>query len=240
MYRLLFVPLVLLLCQTSVLAESLTLAAGAGYKRPLTEIIQAYEASGGGKIDQIYGNMGQVMMQTKGSGAVALIVGEAGFLKSSGLKFDSFHDLGAGILVIAYDKKTKLQDADDLLKPNVTRVALPDEKRAIYGKAAKELLRRTGLLKKIEKKLLVVATVPQVSAYLIGGEVEAGFINLTDAVYIKQKIGGYLTPDRTLYEPIKIVVGVLKGYEGKAGTKKFLNFLKTEPKVKEILKKSGL
>lgn len=236
----LLVPIVLLLCQTSVLAESLTLAAGAGYKRPLTEIIQAYEASGGSKIDQIYGNMGQVMMQTKGSGTVALIVGEAGFLKSSGLKFDSFHDLGAGVLVIAFDKKTKLQTADDLLKPNITRVALPDEKRAIYGKAAKEFLRRTGLLNKIENKLLVVATVPQVSAYLIGGEVEAGFINLTDAVYVKQKIGGYLIPDRALYEPIKIVVGVLKGYEGKTETKKFLNFLKTEPKVKEILKKSGL
>jgi len=241
MIRFFLIAIAIFLCQSTALAETLTLAAGAGYKRPLSEIIQAYETSGGGKIDQIYGNMGQIMMQAEASGNIAFIVGEEAFLKtSSGLKFSSFQPIGEGVLVIAYGKKSNLQRPEDLLKPEIEKVAIPDEKHAIYGKAGKEFLRNTKLLDKIQNKLLVVSTVPQVSAYLISGDVEAGFINVTDALYIKDKIGGYLIPDRTTYTPIKLVLGVIKGYEENTEVKKFQGFLKGDPKVKEILKKAGL
>jgi molybdate transport system substrate-binding protein len=241
MIRLLSILMIVFLSHSIAFAETLTLAAGAGYKRPLAEMIQAYEASGGGKIDQIYGNMGQIMMQAKASGNIAFIVGEEAFLKtSSGLEFSSFHPIGEGVLVIAYGKKVVLQQPEDLLKPEIGKIAIPDEKHAIYGKAGKEFLQNTKLMEKVEKKLLVVATVPQVSAYLISGEVEAGFINLTDALYIKDRIGGYFTPDRTTYGPIKLTLGVSKGFEANTGAKNFLNFLAVDPKVKEILKKSGL
>jgi molybdate transport system substrate-binding protein len=241
MIRFLMMSFVLVLCQSLAWAETLTLAAGAGYKRPLTEIIQAYESAGGSKIDQIYGNMGQVMMQAKGSGSVAYIVGEEAFLKSgSGLTFSSFYPLGQGTLVIAFGKKFPLKKPEDLCAPEVTKVALPDEKLAIYGKAAREFLRSTNLQEKLDKKLLVVSTVPQVSSYLISGDVEAGFINLTDALYTKDRIGGYLTPDRGLYTPIKLVLGVIKGYEEKDDTKRFIDFLTTNPAVKQIIEKAGM
>lgn len=240
MIRLFVLSFVILVSQSLAFAETLTLAAGAGYKRPVAEIVQAYEASGGSKIDQIYGNMGQVTMQAKGSGSVAFVVGEQDFLKSSGIPFASFHQLGQGVLVIAYGKKVALKQQDDLLSPQVTKIALPDEKRAIYGRAAREYLRKADLMDKLDKKLLVVSTVPQVSAYVISGEVEAGFINLTDALYIKDRIGGYLTPDKSMYTPINIVLGVLKGYEDKPDAKKFVDFVQTDPQVKAIIKKAGL
>jgi len=241
MIRFFLIPILLCLCQSLAFAETLTLAAGAGYKRPLSEVIQAYETSGGSKIDQIYGNMSQVMMQAEASGNMAFIVGEEAFLKgTSNLKFSSFHPIGEGALVIAYGKKFSLQQPEDLLKPEIEKIAIPDEKHAVYGKAGNEFLRNTKLLDKIGNKLLVVSTVPQVSAYLISGEVEAGFINVTDALYIKDKIGGYLTPDPTTYSPIKLVIGVVKGYEENTEVKKFLSFLKENPKAKEILKKAGL
>lgn len=241
MIRYLLIVVVFFLCQAQAFAQSFILGAGAGYKRPLSEICEAYEQSGAAKIDQIYGNMGQIIMQAKGSGNVAIIVGEEAFLKnSSGLEFSLFHPVGEGVLVIAYGKKVGLQRPEDLLKPEVAKVAIPDEKHAIYGKAGKQFLENTKLLDKIEKKLLVVPTVPQVSAYLISGEVEAGFINITDALYIRDRIGGYLTPDKSTYSPIQLVIGVIKGYEENGEVKKFLNFLQTNPKVKEILKKAGL
>lgn len=221
MTRFFIIPVVLFLCQPLAFAETLTLA-------------------GGGKIDQIYGNMDQITMQAKASGNIAFIVGEEAFLKSWGLEFSSFHDIGAGVLVIAYGKKLKLQQPDDLLSPEVARVAMPDEKHAIYGKAAKDLLHKTGLQDKLEKKLLVVSTVPQVSTYLTSGEVEAGFINLTDALYIKDKIGGYLTPDRSTYNPIKLVLGVTRDYEDKTDSRRFVQFLQTDPQAKQILQKAGL
>jgi molybdate transport system substrate-binding protein len=241
MFRFLIVVLTIVLSQLSAFAETLTLAAGAGYKRPLTEIVEAYKASGGAKIDEIYGNMGQIMTQAKAGASIALIVGEEAFLKtSSGLEFSAFLPIGQGVLVIAYGKSVTLNQPEDLLKPEVAKVAIPDEKHAIYGKAGKEFLRNTNLLDRIENKLLVVSTVPQVSAYLISGEVEAGFINVTDALYIKDKIGGCLTPDPTTYSPIKLAVGVLKEYADNAEVKKFLTFLETDVKAKQVLKKAGL
>lgn len=240
MFRFGLILVAMLLSQSSAFADALTLAAGAGYKRPLTQIIRAYESSGGGKIDQIYGNMGQVVMQAKARGNVAFVVGEESFLKSSGLDFAAFHNLGEGILVIAFGSKVKLERPEDLLTPRVSKVAIPNEKRAIYGKAAREFLRNAGLLDKLKDKLLEVSTVPQVSAYLISGEVEAGFINLTDALYIKDKIGGYVTPDKSLYSPIRLVLGVIRGYEEKPDAKSFVSFVRTSPKVKEIIEKAGM
>jgi molybdate transport system substrate-binding protein len=240
MIRFLTIAVVLFLCQSLALAESLILAGGAGYKRPLNEIIQAYETSGGSKIDQIYGNMAQIMIQAKGAGKVAFIVADQSCLSSSGLEFTSIHDLGKGVMVIAFGKKVKIQQPEDLLKPEITKIAIPDERYAIYGRAGREFLQNAGFLDRMEKKLLVVSTVPQVSSYLMSGDVDAGFINLTDALYVRDKIGGYITPDRASYKPIRIVIGVIKGYEDDAEAKKFLHFLKSAPEVKEILKKAGL
>jgi molybdate transport system substrate-binding protein len=240
MIRLLIIPVVLFFCQSAALGESLILAAGAGYKRPVSQIIQAFEKSGGGQIDQIYGNVAQITMQARGEEKVGILVADRSCFKSSGLEFASFHDLGEGVLVIAYRKKIKLRKPSDLLKPEIGRIAIPDERFAIYGRAGKEFLQNTGILDRVKKKLLVVATVPQVSSYLISGDVDAGFINLTDAVYIRDKIGGYITPDKAGYGPIKIILGVIKGHENSAKVIKFLSFVDTSPVVKQMLKKAGL
>ncbi len=234
------VVIILNLFVSSALADTLVIAAGAGYKRMMEEVIRVYENKTGAKVDQIFGHMGQVIMQAKASGVVSLIFGEHDFLKDSDIQFDSFHKVGNGILVIAYGKNVKLDKPEDLTKGYISKIAIPDPKQAIYGKAAKDFLQNTGLNGNVEKKLLVVATVPQVSAYLISKDVEAGFINLTDAIYVKDKIGGYLVLDKDKYEPINLVIGVIKGFENRPETSQFLNFLLKDPDAKTIITKSGL
>lgn len=70
-----------------------------------------------------------------------------------------------------------------------------------------------------------VFTVPQVSAYLVSGDVDAGFIDITDAIGIRDQIGGYLEIDPQLYSPIQIVAGVLAGHEHEAAVKAWAEFL---------------
>lgn len=241
MYRLLIVSLFILLTSSAAIADSLLLASGAGYKRPMTEIVKLYEQQKGTKIDQIYGNMGQIIMQAQSVPGIALIAGDEDFLKkASGIEFSHFQPLGEGILAIAYTKKVSLSRPEDLAKSEVLKIALPDEKNAIYGKAGKEFLVNSKLLDKVESRLITVSTVPQVSAYLVAGEVDAGLINLTDALFMKDKLGGYLIPDKSLYSPISIVLGIVKGYSQNKQVVEFLDFLKTTPEVGEILKKYGL
>lgn len=220
-------------------AESVIVASGAGYKKLVTELAGVYEKQSGRKLELVFGNMGQVVAQAKGSGKVQIIVGEKGFLDRSGIGFASFHELGRGSLVLAWPKGRAMTGLADLARADVKRVAMPDAQKAIYGKAGSEALAKAGLADKVRGKLLVVATVPQVTTYLVLGEVDAGLTNLTDVMDLRGKIGGYSQVDPRLYSPIVIGAGVLKPAAGDAGVAAFAKFL-ASPQAREIARKHGL
>ena len=127
---------------------------------------------------------------------------------------------------------------EDLIRPKVARIAYPDKEKAIFGRAATEWLHSQQLDQKLQAKLIQTATVLQVSSYLVAKEVDAGFINLTNAIDLSGKIGGYL-PLPSGYEKIVIVAGIVKGHENEAATKDFLAFL-TGPQGRRIFKEHGM
>ncbi|WJV53245.1 molybdate ABC transporter substrate-binding protein [Pectobacteriaceae bacterium CE90] len=232
---------VFLLCWMSTLhAEPFLLAAGAGYKRPVTDLTRAYEASTGNRIDVFFGNMAQVSAQIKQSGKVAMILADQDFLqKFRGIDIAKTIVLGDGKLVLAYAKGKTLKQAQELSDPAWRRVAMPEPANATYGKAAQEFLVKSGLERQIRDKLMKVSTVPQVSAYLISGDVDAGFINLTDALGIRKQIGGYIEIDPASYSRIHITAAILKGWEGNAGVHAFATYLQS-PSAHAILAMHGL
>lgn len=239
--RSLLVSLLTVLWLQPVWAETLLIAGGAGYKRPLAEISAAFENYSGIKVEQIYGHMGHVLAQAKQTGQVAVVFGDLSYLeKSSEVAYAGFVPVGEGRLVVAWPRGGQLGKAADIVAPQFARIAVADTKAAIYGNAAMEFFQRSGLESQIKDRLRVVPTVPQVSAYLVSGEVDAGFINLTEALALKDKIGGYLEIDRTLYSPIRIVGAIVKGFEGQASVKRFHEFLTESPQVKAILVRYGI
>ena len=236
----LIVLLLSLLLLPPAFADSLLIAAAAGYKRPVSELSGAFEKKSGVRVEQIYGHMGAIVSQAKQSGQVALIFGDLAYLsKVDGLRFSTFLPTGAGRMVIAWPTGQSLKNPAELADSRFARIALPDTKVAIYGIAATEFIQHSKLTAQLKDKLQVASTVPQVSAYLISGEVDAGFINLTEALAIKDKIGGYLELDQDGYTPIKIVAGVVDGYGDKAPVKALAQFLET-PEARAILAKYGL
>ena len=221
-------------------SDTLLIAAGAGYKRPLTEIATAFEGKTGVHVEQMYGHMAGVVEQARQSGQVSIVFGDLYFLeKVQTLSFADYVPLGDGRLVVAWPKGTELKAAADLVQPRFTRIALADSKAAIFGIAANDYLVRSGLEPQLHNRLQVVATVPQVSAYLVSGDVDAGFLNLTEALAIKERIGGYLEIDRKLYAPIRIVGGVVKGFEQQPAVQSLRLFLQSA-EVRGILDRYGL
>jgi molybdate transport system substrate-binding protein len=220
-------------------AETLTVASAKGYKKPMVKLFERFKAQNGIAVTPIFGNMRQVISQTQLSGKVSVIVGDRAFLERSSLDIASYIPLGNGKLVLAYPKGGSLESIEQITGEKVRKIAMPDPKKAIYGKAAAQFLRDSGLQEKVGGKLLTVGTVPQVSAYLIAGEIDAGFINLTDALGIKERIGGYIEADRKLYTPIEIVCGIVAGHEGDRDVLAFAEFLKTA-QARAIIEKFGL
>ena len=122
--------------------------------------------------------------------------------------------------------------------PQIKKIGLPDTTKAIYGVAAKEFLDNTHLTEELQDKLNVFQTVPQVSSYLVSGDIDAGFINKTDYWSISQKVANVIEIDESLYSPIKIIGVVLSGKENQ-NIDKLFDFLKS-PLAQEILRKHGL
>jgi molybdate transport system substrate-binding protein len=218
-------------------ADSLKVASVAGYKKPMMKIANGYEKSGK-SVDMMFGNMRKTISQAKYSD-ICLVVGDKEYLTTkSDLDINKMHKLGNGKLVLAFRKGLSLKNIDDLKDKIIKRVAMPHSKKAIYGKATKEFLEHFKHKDALKKKLLEVATVPQVATYIISKEVDAGFMNITAAINHKNKIGGYILIDKELYSPIGIVAATLNR-ENCEDVNSFVEFLNTDFS-KNILKQSGL
>lgn len=221
-------------------AEEFTLAAGAGFRRPIADVASAYEKTGGDKVLQIYGHMGQAIAQARESGQVSLVCGDRAVLEhAQGVSFDRFVRLGLGKLVVAYRKGMTLAKAEDLTRAEFKRIGIPDQKNAIYGKAGRQFLERARLAAAIDPKLIPVATVPQVTSYVASGEVDAGFVNATDAIGAGANIGGFVEVDAKLYDPVEVACGVLAAAKDSKAVDRFARFLATD-QARGILHRYGL
>lgn len=220
-------------------ADDLKIAVGAGYKKPVAEVLKAYEESGYGKIDAMYGNMAQIFAHAKQMEIVMVIADKKFLEKQNELSFVRYLNIGIGRAVIAYAKGLSVSSIEDLKQESIKTIAMPEVKKAIYGDAGIEFLHNAKLYESVKEKLMVVATVPQVSSYVVTHEVDVGIINVTAALDNGDKIGGYLEIPQSYYTKIEIVAGSLKACNENQACQNFLAFLNT-PKAKEIFTKYGL
>ncbi|MDD2465878.1 MAG: molybdate ABC transporter substrate-binding protein [Desulfobulbus sp.] len=231
--------LCLALASASWAGDELIIASGAGYKRLVNEACAAYTAKTGLQVQQVFGNMGQIVPQAKESGNFDFVLGDKTHLDRTDLAFSGEYVIGKGKLVVAVAKESKVRSLTEITGPEVTRVAMPDSKKAIYGHAATEYLQNKGLWDKLQPKLLIVGTVPQVSAYVVSGEVDMGFINLTEAMAIEPKVARLIPVDEQLYSPILIVAKRLQQSPHTKASEAFIAFLQSDA-AKAIAKKHGL
>ena len=228
MKKILTLILLAMLCIPVAAEAKIVIASGAGYRSLVDKMTAAYKAQTGNEVELVYGNMARVTAQAKNSGSVDLVLGDKSFLDKAGLDSCATQKVGRGRLVIAYPKGKSFTGIKDLLSADVSRIALPDTKRAIYGKAAMQFLHNKKIFDKVESKLLMVATVPQSASYVVAGEVDYAFINLTHARKIKNSIGGFEIVDESAYSPITIVVEQMNSSSHADECKQFMEFIKSD------------
>ena len=215
--------------------ENLLVGAGGGYKKPVAKVIENLKKDGV-QIESAFANLGQITIQAK-EGKMAAIVGDEAFLKKTDLDIKAYERIGKGALVLVTPKGKQIKDVSEL--KNLAKIAMPDAKKAIYGVRTTEFLKNSGLEADLAPKMLPVAGVPQVVAYVTNGEVDAGFINSTEAVAREGEFGSVIYIDEALYSPVFISVAKLPACEGSEACAKFIDEIKT-PRSKEIFAKFGL
>ncbi|MBK1685295.1 molybdate ABC transporter substrate-binding protein [Rhodoferax fermentans] len=231
---------------------ALLVLAGAGYKRPVEALCAAFTQATGLVVERSYGNLQQMFAQAQASGRVDVLVGDASFIdQAQGLQLPRRVALGQGILTLAWRRHLPVPDGlsglaglRQMLAQPSWSVALPNPQQAVYGNAAKQLLQAQGLWQGLQERLKVVATVPQVSAYLSSGEIDLGFVNLTEALAAKDLLGGFITlpSGDGSYAEVAIVAAMAEASKSTlalTNTQQFALFLET-PVARGILRRAGL
>lgn len=219
-----------------------TVTTGGGYIKMVEALTAQYEKDTGAKVEKAFGgNIGQMLAQVESGSPVTVVISDATSLKkfTKALNADAGVRLGDTPLILIWRKGLTLASPEDLTSDAVKRVAMPDPKAAVYGRAAQEYLDGCGLAEKIAGKLNVVSMVPQVMSYVSRAEMDAGFVNLLAARQGKDKIGGFVAVKEG-YEPIRMTAQPVKGAAGEADdVKAFLTWLGS-PKADAVLEKFGV
>lgn len=223
-----------LAASVSFCADQLIIAAGGGYKKPVSAVIENLKKEGM-DVAGSFANLGQLVIQSR-ENKISFIVGDEAFLKKSDLNITKFERIGRGTLVLVTPKNIKINDVSEIAK--FDKIAMPDPKKAIYGIRTNEFL-QNAKMEPVKDKILAVAGVPQVVAYVINGEVQAGFINSTEAVAKKDEFGSIIYIDESLYSPAFIGIAMLSACGEQAFCEKVMEEFQSD-RSKEIFSKFGL
>ncbi len=223
-----------LAASVSFCADQLIIAAGGGYKKPVSAVIENLKKEGM-DVAGSFANLGQLVIQSR-ENKISFIVGDEAFLKKSDLNITKFERIGRGTLVLVTPKNIKINDVSEIEK--FDKIAMPDPKKAIYGIRTNEFLQNSKM-DAVKDKILAVAGVPQVVAYVINGEVQAGFINSTEAVAKKDEFGSIIYIDESLYSPAFIGIARLSACGDEVLCEKVMEEFKSD-RSKEIFSKFGL
>ena len=125
---------------------------------------------------------------------------------------------------------------DALKDPSIARIAISNTETVPAGRYAKEALEAAGLWHTLKWKSLNTQSVRQSLDYVARGEADAGFVYLTDAAILPDKVAVLIeVPTKT---PILYPVAAVKGNGNEKLALRFIEYLGAVP-ARNILLKYG-
>jgi molybdate transport system substrate-binding protein len=126
---------------------------------------------------------------------------------------------------------------EDLLAPDVKRVAIANPAHAPYGAAAMQAFKSVGLWGALKGKLVYAENIRQALRFVQTGDAQAGIVALS----VVEGGGGewtYTNIPETLHEPVDQAVAVVKSTGNPEGAMRFIGYVKgTEGRA--VMKRYG-
>ena len=236
--------LALLLLPVFTFAQSLKVAAAANLQGVIKVLQQDFERKTRIRIEPIIGSSGNLTNQIKNGAPFDIFLSaDMSFpeeLEKTGFNASKPVVYALGSLIICSKQNLDLKNWGQLLQSSsVEKIALANPETAPYGKAAKEVLSRKKLLRKLQPKLVYGESISQVNIYLTSGVAQVGFTTeaLIADISGKQKLY-WEKIDPADYQPIKQGMIILKHAEKNPQATQFFKYLQSAP-AKSILKKYG-
>lgn len=131
------------------------------------------------------------------------------------------------VLITNTTQNSQIVKIEDLTAPEVKRIALGNPASVPAGRYAKEALMFYQLYDALQSKLVLGENVRQVLDYVVRGEVEAGFVYLTDALTSNQVEVALILPDNT-HTPIIFPGAIITSSQHIDLANAFLAFLQSK------------
>lgn len=222
--------------------EPLLVSAASNLLLAFEELGQEYLQQTGTPVVFNFAASGQLAQQIEQGAPVDLFVSaDMGYVKDLAAKGrvvpDSVQIYARGRLTIwtRVDSKLDVQTVQDLLKPEVRRLAIANPEHAPYGVVARQALQAAGVWDMIQNKLVLGENVRQTLQYAETGDVDVAIIPLSLSV---TSSGHWARVPQDLHAPIDQALAVVADSPRQSAARDFAAFI-TGPKGRDILSKYG-
>ncbi|HWO96463.1 MAG TPA: molybdate ABC transporter substrate-binding protein [Bacillus sp. (in: firmicutes)] len=121
------------------------------------------------------------------------------------------------------NRNLSIKTMEDLLKPEVKKIAIANPDHAPYGLAAKQALEKAGLWDKIEDKVVYGRNISDTLSFIETGNVEAGIIALS--LYKEDEVNFHMI-DEEMHAPLEQSMAVISGTSEEQLARNFIEFIK--------------
>ncbi len=226
-------------------SDPITVSAAASLTEAFTDIASQYEAENPGtNMSLNFGGSGSLRTQIEGGAPVDVFASadqsQMDILSNETLIDNSTREDFAQnslVLIVPENNPLNITGVEDLADPKIEKIAIGNPDTAPVGKYTKLALTEAGLWDKVENKMVLAEDVKQVLVYVERGEVDAGFVYMTDA---KNAEPGTIkiVASVPVNTPVNYPIAVVSSSEHKEEAQEFVEFV-TGEEGQETLKKYG-
>ncbi|MBF0498656.1 MAG: molybdate ABC transporter substrate-binding protein [Candidatus Riflebacteria bacterium] len=222
-------------------------SAAASLKNAMEAVGKIFEMKNpGGKVTFNFGGSGALLSQIIAGAPVDIfiaadirdvqILGEKNLLATGSPKPFLRNEL---VFIIPGGSQLSAQSMADLKKTEWNKIAVGNPKSVPAGLYTEESLKNENLTESLQDRLVFCENVRQVLDYVIRGEVEGGFVYLTDAKTAKagDVKQAFAVPSEK-HSPIIYGLGKISTSKNPELTEKFVSFL-TQPEAQEVFAAAG-
>jgi molybdate transport system substrate-binding protein len=223
-------------------ASELTVAAASDLTPAFEQIAREFEATHKTKVVFVFGSTGLLTRQIENGAPfdvfAAANVSYVDQLEAEGLIVPgtkTVYARGRITMWTTADSTLKLEQIEDLARPDVHRIAIANPDHAPYGQAARESLETAGVWETVRPKLVYGENIRQTLQFAETGNVEVAIVALSLSV---QSNGRWTLIPEELHKPLDQGMGVIKGTKNEQAARAFSEFVNGKP-GREILQKYG-
>jgi molybdate transport system substrate-binding protein len=141
------------------------------------------------------------------------------------------------VLIVPANSTLNITGVKDLTNPEVKKIGIGNPDTVPVGNYTRTAMTEAGLWSQIENKAVLTEDVKQALTYVERGEVDAGFVYLSDAMTAEPGTIKIVT-NVSVSTPVNYPIAIVSASENKEDAQKFIDFV-TGEEGQETLEKYG-